>query len=366
MEQPPKLKTEIKLRYIWRTRKAEKVLSMCLFRMASPYRPFSFYMDQLRRVIFDCSTFLPDYKIVLWIDKSIIPAELDLFRAKNIDIIEYHIPQFWNDATNTHQGTLGSSVRFLIFDNDLFDFRHARVRITADVDIAGGYPSLMIYRRLERMEANVSTVNFSRWPPWVSRSDTPFYLIGGYTCIKKSPLNKLKNQLEDYLSTLTTPAYGHDEIFLNSEILTNLKTASPPSPSSPFKVSVFRINSILSETKKIFYNPANQKTIGQELTFAKEMLDRWDKASYSKMKNHKTFFGNDAKDEAQYIRYFAMLLWKFYTDEDKFRINEWLQSPFIYMQLHYSLPSLTSEWILLNPPQLPPSPPPTPRLPHRI
>ena len=111
--------------------KKQNIISASFFKMSKPYKDFSVYIDGLQTMIQFVENNLPDFKIRLFVDKTILDDEKIkkiLFENDTVQIVEYMCPEFLDKDNYHHVGTFGTMTRlFPLFDFDNNDAGHVMI-----------------------------------------------------------------------------------------------------------------------------------------------------------------------------------------------------------------------------------------------
>lgn len=116
--------------------KKQNIISASLFKMITPYKNFSDYTDGLQLLIEYVENSLPDFKIRLFVDKSIMDdpkLKNMLLSNDSLQIVEFKCPDFLSENKYHHEGTFGTITRLF----PMFDFKNndADQIIVSDIDV---------------------------------------------------------------------------------------------------------------------------------------------------------------------------------------------------------------------------------------
>lgn len=119
------------------SKKKVNIISCVFFKMRKHYKNFKKYVSGLQRLIIFREKFLPNFKLRIFIDQTIVD-DIEVMKILNkdkvnIQPVKYTCENYQEDNKYYHKGTFGTLVRFLpMFDFDNNDAKHV---IIADIEL---------------------------------------------------------------------------------------------------------------------------------------------------------------------------------------------------------------------------------------
>jgi len=229
---------EFKTHFKFDDTKKYNIISMSFFKMKKGYKRFSIYMDGLKKTIKFRKKYLPDFKLRIFVDKSIIDDKeiMAIMNSdKNIQLVEYLCPDYLAQDKYYHKGTFGTLVRFF----PMFDFPNndAKDIMVWDIDLNDEdmFIANTIYKFIANNNLKLPFIYYGNM--FLVKDDIPYIFAGRLYNFKRLPTEPIINFItnidkqivtkEMYIKKMkhygdTNIKYGIDELFLNGHLLKHL------------------------------------------------------------------------------------------------------------------------------------------------
>ena len=218
--------------------KKYNIISMSFFKMKKGYKKFYIYINGLKRSINFRKKYLSDFKLRIFVDKSIIDDKeiMAIMNSdKNIQLVEYLCPDYLAEDKYYHKGTFGTLVRFF----PMFDFPNndAKDVMVWDIDLNNEdmFIANTIYQFIASNKLRLPFIYYGNM--FLLNDDLPYIFAGrlyNFNRLSTEPIidfiTNIDKQIitkEVYLKKMkdykdTNIKYGIDELFLNATLLKHL------------------------------------------------------------------------------------------------------------------------------------------------
>lgn len=213
------------------------ILSCVFFKMKKHYKNFGTYIAGLKRLLKFRKEKMPDFKLRLFVDSSIIDDNDIMSILKNdshVQIVKYTCPNFLEEDKKFHRGTFGTLVRFF----PMFDFENndAKRVIVIDIELNKFDTEMVekINRELGDKEEKLGFIYYSNiFISFELGYDAHYIFAGRLFNTIRMPKESIINFINDIQNVkVTNPfhqgktdneaepiKYGIDETFLNQFLL---------------------------------------------------------------------------------------------------------------------------------------------------
>ncbi len=260
--------------------KKYNIISMSFFKMKRGYKKFYIYINGLKKKIKFRKKYLPDFKLRIFVDKSIIDDKeiMAIMNSdKNIQLVEYLCPNYLEKDKYYHKGTFGTLVRFF----PMFDFPNndAKDVMVWDIDLNNEdmFIANTIYKFITNNNLKLPFIYYGNM--FLVNNNLPYIFAGrlyNFKRLSAEPIidfiTNIDKQIvtkEIYLKKMkdykdTNIKYGIDELFLNKNFLKYLIESNT-------KYGYFVKYGIAN---LLFYNKYNAKHI-KNTEYIKEILGKY-------------------------------------------------------------------------------------------
>lgn len=247
-----------------------KIISVCLFRMKKSYMGFSKYLNFCIKFVEQTQQILPDWFVRIYVDESVQEDELEKIKADHVEIVLYKCDEFWDNESRTHEGAVGTFMRFL----PLFSAQKYEAMISSDIDIGDFF--LEYFKYFDKNADEVGLVNQLCYNNWIPEDLKYSILAGGIysrivfprqlltNFLTKLKAGKIETKKIKSTDTNTYIPYGTDELFLTTTLYDYLE-------DNKIKVMTLTLASIVSGLQNILKEVKDERKIKTEKYMKKLM-----------------------------------------------------------------------------------------------
>ncbi len=225
---------EFKTHFKFDDNKKYNIISMSFFKMKKGYKKFYIYINGLKKTIKFRKKYLPNFKLRIFVDKSIIDDKeiMAIMNSdKNIQLVEYLCPNYLAKDKYYHKGTFGTLVRFF----PMFDFPNndAKDVMIWDIDLNNEdlFIANTIYQFINNNNLRLPFIYYGNM--FLVNDNLPYIFAGrlyNFKRLSTEPIiefiTNIDKQIitkEIYLKKMkdykeTNIKYGIDELFLNATL----------------------------------------------------------------------------------------------------------------------------------------------------
>lgn len=315
------------------------ILSCVFFKMKKHYKRFNIYIEGLKRLLIFRKEKMPNFKLRLFVDQSIVDDKYIMSILKNdsdVQIVKYTCPNFLEEDKYFHRGTFGTLVRFF----PMFDFENndAKRVIVTDIELNKFDTEMVekINRELGNKEEKIAFIYYSNiFFSFELGYESQYIFAGRLFNTMRMPKESIINFINNIQNVkIVNPfyqgkagneeepiKYGIDETFLNQYLLKDLDQAGVKygyyakyNISSYFHYNKQKILSNVNTEKYLEKILGNHYNRSKDISYNLSILDS---KTHGVLEEKKSVLPLETKD---IVKKFTELM--FYFDENK--IYDWI------------------------------------------